>query len=228
MMHLFVGIDTGAAKAEARKRAEGELVVFGEGGQAFEDAPSLLAAQGLFSPKVALLLDCPLETPEGRALIEEYGTLLHESTGNVFLIETALAAEHKKLFPKGVELVDFGKPEQEERPAPFALADLFLAGDRKRAWIEYRKLLAAGISPEEIHGTLSWGVRSALLTSKTQNAEEAGLKPFVYAKSKRALEKLGLYAVEMLSRNLVAAYHRARRGEGDMERAVELLILEKI
>lgn len=227
MLHLLVGVDTARAKAHARTSARGELVFCGEGAHGFDEALAYLTAQGLFSIQVSLLLDRPLESKEGRALIVEHGEVLHLSGTDVFVIESALSVEDKKLFPKSAKVTDFGKKAAAERPFPFALADAFMAGDRKGAWLEYQKLLRAGLAPEEIHGTLVWAVRSALLAAKTHSPDEAGLKPFVYTKSKRAVEKLGVARVEELSRSLVTLYHTARAGQGDMELGIELLLLKK-
>ncbi len=227
MLHLFVGIDTAAAKAKARAEAKGELVLCGDGGQPFEAAPTYAASQGLFAPTVTLVLDRPFESAEGKALVEAHGDLLHDSDVQVYVIEVSLTAEQKKVFPKSVKVTDFGKAEKAERLLPFALSDAFMGGNRKVAWIEYQKLLMQGTTPEEVHGTLSWAVRSALLAAKTKSATEAGLKPFVYSKSKQIAAKMGLPALESLSRRLVALYHRARMGHGDLALSLETLILEK-
>ena len=69
---------------------------------------------------------------------------------------------------------------------------------------------------------------SVLLAGKTKNATDAGLKPFVYSKSKQMVEKTGLSHFEMLSRHLVATYHQARAGEGELELGLEKLLLEKV
>lgn len=230
MLHLFVGIDTARAKTEARRRATGaETVVFGEGGESFERALEFLGTRGLFASAVVLIIDQPLETAEGRALIEEHAAFLQESSAEVFVVEASLTAEQKKLFPRGVTFEKFGgATEKAERPMPFGLSDAFMRGDRKAAWIEFRKLITAGASAEELHGTLSWAARSAIVAAKTKNAEEAGLKPFVYTKSKRFAEKLGIVRVEELSRALVRTYHQARMGNGSLELKLEQLILEQV
>ncbi len=228
MIHLLVGLDVVGAKAHARKEAVGELVLFGEHLESFENAPSYVSSQGLFSSEITLLLDRPLETPDGKTLIKKSAQMLHESDTAVFVVETALSVEDKKLFPKGVKTVDFGKKEAPFRPLPFALSDAFLKNDRKNAWIEYQKLRLHGISLEEIHGTLSWGVRSTLLALKTKTPEASGMKPFVYSKSRRIGEQRGQKTIEALSRKLVAVYHQARAGKVDMGLGIEKLILEKI
>lgn len=239
MLHLFTGNDTAGAKAEARKHASGaEIILFGEGGEPFERATGFLGAQGLFTPKVAFIIDRPLETPEGQALIRNYSKTFHESDVDVFIIQPETYSqvlknlgikkgEEKDVFPKGVEVVEFGKQEAEERPLPFGFSDAFMRGDRKAAWMEFRKLISAGAGIEELHGTLSWAVRSALIAAKTKSAKEAGIQPFVYTKSKRFAGDMGIPAVEELSRRLVAVYHDARAGKADMELGMEKLILEK-
>ena len=230
MLYVFTGSDTSKAKAEARKKAgRAEIVFFGEGGESFEKAPSYLGSSGLFAPEVALIIDRPLESSEGKELLENYGEEFVKADIHVFVIAGKVKVVEKKLFPKKAEFIEFEQKGTQEyvRPNTFALADAFLAGDKKRTWIGYRKLITEGVSPEEIHGTLSWAVRSALLAGKVSTATESGLKPFVYSKSKRAFEKLGEETIEQYSRNLVSVYHRARAGEGTLENNLELLLLSK-
>lgn len=230
MLYVYTGSDTKKAKDAARKKAgSAEVVLFGEGGEAFGTAPSYLGSSGLFAPKTVLIIDRPLESSEGKTLIEESGEMFVAADTDVFVIAGSVKATDKKLFPKEAEFEEFESKAKAEyvRPNTFAFADSFLAGDRKKMWIGYRKLITEGVSPEEIHGTLSWAVRSALLAGKTKSATESGLKPFVYSKSKRAFEKLGEEKVEKYSRSLVSVYHRARAGEGTLENNLELLLLEK-
>lgn len=229
MLFVFTGTDTARAKAEARKLAKkAELVLFGEGGETFEHAPSYLGSSGLFAPEVALLIDRPLETAEGKTLIEEHGDALHKADISAFIITGPLKATDKKLFPKGAEFKEFESKGKQEyvRPNVFGFTDTFLAGDKKKTWIGYQKLLHEGVSPEEIHGALSWAVRSALTSLKATSATAAGLKPFVYTKSKRAAEKIGEAKVEQYSRDLVRAYHDARSGRGTMALNLEALLLD--
>jgi len=231
MLYVFTGTDTARAKTEARTRTKkAELVVFGEGALNIELAPSYLASQGLFTPAFALMLDRPLDSAESKALLKEHAKAFHESAVPVFIIAPTLSAVDKKLFPKGVVFEEFAVKGAKEAPRPnvFAFTDTVLKGDRKAAWIQYRKLIAAGIVPEEIHGTLSWAARSVLIAGKTNSAAEAGLKPFVFTKSKRVFDKLGAARAESLSRELVHTYHHARMGKGNLELKLEQLILEQI
>jgi len=112
-------------------------------------------------------------------------------------------------------------------PSVFELTDAFALGDRKNAWILYRKLVESGSAAEEIHGALSWQARAMVLASKAKTAEEAGLKPFVYSKAKRAASKMTVEQTEEISRELVKILHTSRMGGGDLEDLLEVFLLKK-
>ena len=229
MLYIFTGTDIGKAKARARELAEGyEVVVFGEGGEPIEKALGVLASHGLFVSVPALLFDRVRESEEGKHFLEEHAKILHESEALVFIIEPKLTATELKKFPSSAKKELFGVEEvTQPQPNVFAFTDAFLLGDRKKAWIQYRTLISAGSSAEEIHGAMMWAVRSMLLSLKTSGPTEAGLKPFVYSKSKKFGEKMGIEKAEALSSSLISAYHRSRMGEGGLDLLLEDLLLAK-
>lgn len=230
MLYVFIGNDTTQAKHTARIRAtENEVVFIGEGGISYNDAPQYINVSGMFGAPPVLILDRPFDTAEGKHFISEHGSALHKNTLMALLITPRLSASDKKLLPRGVktEMFDVAGSPEPVRPNVFAFTDTFLSGDRKKAWIGYRKLLASGISPEEIHGAMMWAVRSVLLAGKTTSANEAGLKPFVFSKSKRVYDTRGATCMEDVSRKLVSVYHAARSGQGSLELGIEDAILEK-
>lgn len=230
MLYIFLGTDIPRAKARARElTTDCEIVRLGEGGEDMSRALSFLESQGLFAKKPALIFDRACETEEGKAFIFEHAEIFHESDAFVFVIEEKLSATDAKKFPKGVHTESFDGDIQKVPAAPnvFAFTDAFLARDRKGAWVRYRSLISAGVSPEEIHGAAAWAVRSVLLALKTKDANASGLKPFVYSKSKKAGERLGVAGFESLSRELSRRYHRSRMGHGDLELLLEDLILMK-
>ena len=230
MLTVFVGVDTARAKAEVKKRAGNSALVFGEGAGEFSDVASHVQTSGLFAEALTLVLDRPSETTDGLQLIADFAKDMHASPHTIFVIEAKFDAKTKKLFPKSATIESFDPPKSTEasRPNVFSFTDTVLKGDKKGAWLGYQKLVRAGISAEEIHGALAWAVRSALLSGKTKNATEAGVKPFVYTKSKRFVEKKGIEHFEQLSRELVDTYHRARSGEGELSLGLERLLLEKV
>lgn len=133
------------------------------------------------------------------------------------------------------EKVDF-TPDQEEEEKKivskenefnlFTLTDAIGERDKRKAWTIYRKAIASGLVPDEIFHRVYWGVRALLLASRCKSAEEAGLNPFVYKKSKSFLNNWKPIELEKLSEDFVLGFHRARRGEVDMGHMIEKILLK--
>jgi|SRR3989344_9324533 len=229
MLYILLGSDVMRAKARAAKLAEkSEVVRFGEGGEPFEAVGSYLSARGLFAPKVSLILDRPLETEEGKAILDILKECAEANT-LVILIQPDLNAEAKKKIPKGATVEEFALKEKSDEPVQsvFALTDAFASGDRKKSWILYRRMIENGASAEEIHGALSWQARALVLAAKTKSATESGLKPFVYSKAKQTVQRFKEGHADRLSRDLVSLYHQSRAGEGALEDLLEVFLLRK-
>lgn len=137
----------------------------------------------------------------------------------------------KNLFGEVVN-VGLGEPDEIEIVEKagrefniFPLTDAIGARDKRSAWAIYQKALASGMVADEIFWRAMWGVKALLLTLKTKSAEESGLNPFVYKKSKTFLKNWNETELENLSESLVTGYHNARRGLGEMETMLEKVIL---
>lgn len=230
MLYILLGSDVAKAKMRGTELAKGsELVRFGEGGESFASVLGYLSARGLFAPKTTLLLDRPLEDAEGKLLLTEHAKDLAEGEALVIVIEIALGAPILKVIPKSAKIEHFDIKEKSEAPplSAFALTDSFAIGDRKNSWITYRRLIEAGSQPEEIHGILMWQARAMVVASKAKTAEEAGLKPFVYSKAKKAGARLGEVGCEEISRSLVRMVHQSRMGGGNLGDLLEAFLLKK-
>lgn len=107
----------------------------------------------------------------------------------------------------------------------FALADSLGKRDKKNFWILIRKTLDGGIPAEEIHGILFWQVKSMILASKSKTAKEAGLKDFVYNKSKSYSKNFKENELIALSSRLVSMYHDAHLGIHEFETELEKFAL---
>lgn len=107
----------------------------------------------------------------------------------------------------------------------WSFTDALGARDKKRAWLLYRKALAAGFVPEEVFYKAVWQVKTMLLAKRCSSAAEAGLKPFPYSKAKGFLRNWKEGELEKFSERLVMSYHEARRGEGEIETSLEKAIL---
>lgn len=231
MLVCCIGDDVVRAKAEVLKRARGsEVVRVGEGGELLESALGYLEQRGMFTPRVTLVIDRPMDSAEGKEYVLEHAETFAASDTQVFIIQPDVDAVTKKKLEKlgTVEVYDVPHT-QNVAPPPnsFALVDAVQAGDRKRAWILYRQLIVSGASAEEVHGTLAWAARGVVLASKTKSADEAGMKPFPYDKAKRVARTLPPGVAEAQSAELVRLYHDARMGRGTLEDLLEVYLLRR-
>lgn len=138
----------------------------------------------------------------------------------------------KNLFGEVVN-VSTSPVEEEELIGPkarsdfniFALTDAIGARKKRDAWVLYQKAIAAGMVSEEIYWKLVWQTKTMLVASRTKSAEEADMKAYPYSKAKGFLNNFKPGELEKFSEDLVLGYHRARRGEGEIETLVEKTLL---
>ena len=100
-----------------------------------------------------------------------------------------------------------------------------LQRDPKKLWTLYRKAIISGLAPEQIHGVLWWQMKSVAMAINAKNADEAGLKPFVFSKAKRASDKFSKEEVENILSKLLSIYHNSRMGKINMEYGLESFVL---
>ena len=100
-----------------------------------------------------------------------------------------------------------------------------LQRDPKKLWTLYRKAISSGFAPDQIHGVLWWQMKSVAAAINSKSADEAGLKPFVFSKSKRALDKFSKEEIENLLSKLLSIYHNSRMGKINMEYELESFVL---
>ncbi|KKW14400.1 MAG: hypothetical protein UY54_C0019G0005 [Parcubacteria group bacterium GW2011_GWA2_50_10b] len=137
------------------------------------------------------------------------------------------------IFGNTVKVV-LENPEDEDAIGPkargdfnvFTLTDAIGARHKRDAWVLYRKALASGMAAEEVFFKVFWQVKTMMVASKTKTAEEAEMKPFPYSKAKGFLKNFSQEELQNLSAELVAGYHQARRGEGEIETLVEKQLLK--
>lgn len=143
---------------------------------------------------------------------------------------------HKDIFGNVID-AEFGAEEDVSEAAKeakskkgefnvFAFTDAIAEKRKKDAWVLYRKALASGMVAEELFYKAVWIVKTLLLAERSASAEEAGLNPFVYRKSKGFLKNWKPGEVEALSEKLVTGFHEVRRGNGEMETMIEGILLQ--
>jgi hypothetical protein len=131
------------------------------------------------------------------------------------------------------EKVEVPKEEEEDLIGPkaraefniFALTDAIGARKKRDAWVLYQKALASGMAPEEVFWKLVWQSKTMLIAQNTKSISETDMKPFPYNKAKGFLKNFKPGEIEKFSESLVLGYHKARRGEGEIESLVEKTLL---
>ena len=93
--------------------------------------------------------------------------------------------------------------------------------DKKTLWLQLQEAKSAGLSSEEIIGTLWWQLKILRLAKITKNAEDAGMKEYPYSKAKRALANFKEGELESLSYSLLRVYHEGHQGKKVTELALE-------
>lgn len=112
----------------------------------------------------------------------------------------------------------------------FNLVDAYNLRDKKNSWMLFMKLIAAGISAEEIAGSMMWNFKNLALyfSVAKPNADALGMKPFVYGKVAAAAKLFSKEEIATRAFDLSSALHQSHRGEGDGATLLELFILKSL
>lgn len=194
-----------------------------------------LGGQGLFSNKYIIFLDRVTENDEAKERLVDYIQAMNESA-NIFIVcEGKLNAELKKGLEKHAQKVvvsdeatapfSYGKPAGKNDFNIFNLADAIGARDPGKAWMIYREAVRNGLNSESILGTIFWQAKSMVQAVNSKSAGEAGLKPFVYDKSKRHAGNYSKEELDRLLTSIISIYHDGHRGIVDQELAIEKMML---
>ncbi|MFA5987092.1 MAG: hypothetical protein WC797_00350 [Candidatus Paceibacterota bacterium] len=112
----------------------------------------------------------------------------------------------------------------------FSISDAFGARDRKKLWVAYQKMLAAGIEGEEALWKIIWQIKMILFVTNADLSSAATKKlkfsPFVLDKSRSFSKNFKADELKGMYWKLLNIFHLARRGEIDMEVATERFVME--
>ncbi len=188
----------------------------------FSDA---VGGTSLFGEAMLFVVDAASAKADFKAELIESLSALKDSPHEFIVIEGALLAPEKKVYAKFTDTLEEYKAPAAERYNVFAMADSLAKKDKKTLWMQLMEAKAAGLSSEEIIGTLWWQIKSLRLAAVTASAEEAGMKDFPYQKAKRALGSFKPGELEALSMSLLTVYHDGHGGVRDIDAALEGWVL---
>ncbi len=231
MILLFFGNDAVAVRKKANERVRkleaGEVTMERMVPETYESGRlrDLALSSSLFEGKQGALLDMLSDDVVAFESLLEEAELLAESENVFVVIEGVLnAAQKKKLLAHASEHLELTGVAK-ERFNSFALADALSLRDKKTLWLLLMRAWQEGLSPEEIIGTLFWQVKMLRLAERTKSAAEAGQKPYVYDKAKRALSNFKKGELDQISRELLMIYHDGHQGKRDIDLGLEKWVL---
>lgn len=176
----------------------------------------------LFGDKSVVVLDgCYTDYYVGRGITDRLEAM--QQSSNMFILtERSLNKEELQPLEKaGGEITKHTLGQENDRRTfnTFILADNYLDRDVKQLWVNYHKALRTGSAPEQLHGLLWWQIVNAIVI--TEEGANPGLKEFPYKKIKNKSSDLSLSQLYHDARELVDVLHKARNGEGELERLLE-------
>lgn len=185
----------------------------------------MLGATSLFGGSELYVLDTP---SEDEAFFEDLLKVLPEmvTSSNYFIvIEGSVLAPERKKFEKAGAVIEEFKKTAETPFNVWGMADALASRDKKSLWVQLVEAKRAGLSAEEIIGTLWWQLKTLRLARLTKNAAEASMKDFSYNKAKRALSNFKSDDLEVLSASLLKVYHDGHGGMRDIDEGLEEWVL---
>ncbi len=230
MIEIFYGTDHEACQQAIRARLqEYQKKGYGDGAVHFspetnteEEILNNLLGNDLFNTQNIFILRGILKTASPE-LLEAIFSLADSETKYIICREdtlnASLQARSKKL---GLLIQEYKRPQAKDQSI-FKLSDALGVRNKKDIWIQYRELLDGGSSPHAILGIVWWQVKNMLMV--LQSSDNPGLAPFVYTKTKKALQKYSLEELRHKAKSIVSIYHRARTGD-DIELLLERFLLD--
>ncbi|HSE34541.1 MAG TPA: hypothetical protein VLB83_00310 [Candidatus Paceibacterota bacterium] len=239
MLHVYIGEESAAARAEVRQAivracaASPETRVERFEAETF-DAERILevaTAENMFGGSMIVSLDGVGEIADGVAFLEERAALLAGSPHTIIVRETKPKAELARVLREHAQLVkEFlrKKAEKKEVSAVFTLADAFARGDKKSAWTTFVELRDAGEEAEPIHGMLFWSAKTLYLSRIAANEAEGaafGVNGFSYRKYRTYAKDRDPEELLTMVGKLKEMYHDAHEGKIDLAIAIERFLL---
>ena len=198
MLYVFYG-DRYATREHSRafveackkKRTDAEYVlVTGETQGSLRDYRT---QQHLFGSKYIVFCDEVLGSPYGEHVLKEVAE--YAASPHMFvLFEPSLGVKDAKALEKGggkVTYCEGSAVEVEDTKALFGFLDVFSRGDSQKTLAAYHTLLSNNQSSVSILNILLWHLRTLCSVSRASSATEAGVKPFVFTKTKKILNQVG-------------------------------------
>lgn len=194
-------------------------------------SPDVFFQYDAISPQVSLLKDSHNLFNEKHLILvsevifedfsKDIGAYVASPHYFVFCVSSLSSLDKKKL--EHVTIIDCVSLKKTKEFNLFDISDAFISKNKKELWVLYQKSLREGVVPQKIISVLLWQIRVLYIVSQKEE-KEAGLKPFVVTKAKKALNSFSSQDLEQYMKELVSMYHDAKRGI-DLSNSFERFIL---
>lgn len=194
MLYVFCG-DRFAARERSRvfadackkKRSAAEYIYLSPS-ISHQSLEELLVGQGLFEKKYIVFCDELLGDSSGEHMLGNLSSY-HESSHMFIVFEPSLSTSlERKLSGAGATVQKFAEQKKgEDSRVLFGFIDVFCRGVPEKTLASFFSLVRRGESPSSLLNILLWQLRMLVLVSQSSSAVEAGVKPFVFTKTKKAL-----------------------------------------
>ena len=234
MLYVIYGKDREKGRARFRALKEelgkkcGEEHIVLEGEISKEVLHSFAATQGLFGGTTLHTFDCVFDKKDEQEVLLAHASELDLSPNTFLVFEPELDKKVAEgIAETKVKIEEFAPKKIDTRPEfnIFSLGDALGKRNKKELWVLYQGALSAGLSSEEISGTLFWAVKNLALIKNAKPGDDAGMNPFVAKKTREFAENFTAEEIKNLSHSLVTIYHEAHRGGEPMDIALERFIL---
>lgn len=234
MLYVIYGKDREKGRARFRALRDelgkkcGEESIILEGEISKEFLHSSAVSQGLFGNTTLFVFDCVFDKKEEQEVLLSHANELDLSPNTFLVFEPELDKKvAESIAETKVKIEEFVPKKTDTRPEfnIFSLGDALGKRNKKELWVLYQEAISAGLSSEEISGTLFWAVKNLALMKNARAGDDAGLNPFVAKKTRGFSENYKQEEIKDLSHSLVTIYHEAHRGGEPMDIALERFIL---
>ncbi len=193
--------ETALAKAVGNLAAEKKTVSAETLNMVFDEVQT----PSLFGDKKVFIIS-GMDDEAVRETLLDRGAELADAPHDVIVVADALLAAETKKVEKFGTIVKVVEKKELVREAfnPFALANAFATGDRKKTWIAYQQVRAQSDEAEPLHGMIWWKLKDMLAKKQIAHAD-----------------------AQQTARALVAAYHESRMGGLSLGERLELFFLNQ-
>ncbi len=187
----------------------------------------MLNSTSLFGGEQWFILDGPQENKYFFADVESNLENMTNSSSVFILIEEELTVAVKNKYKRFAKIFKEFKANHKKnnRFNIFFLTESLTKKDKRKLWLDYQLAKKSGVSTEEIIGILWWQLKLLRLSQVTAGAEEAGVKPYPYQKSKKSLSNFRVGELDKYIITLIEVYHKGR-SENNTDLLLEKWILE--